>query len=502
MIAARRVPVPGRRGGHERDPAGRRRRAGPRRQRPGRLRLAQRRQRPASHGRLLRHRGGAPRRGRARRSRRCSLAYQTRLPVDRGDRRRHRHRGGHALHAAARQRRRDRRAGADARRHRPAPAGPAAAVQGRRHPRGPSPGQEQPADHLLAAAAAVPAHADRRGPPRPRGGRAAGPHHRRRPRDPVPGHRRRGRLQRHPPVAGAHGRGSRPRSTGRCGSATAARPASCRPSVATPLAVVITELLQNAAEHAFPRHEDGAAMTGRTARRPSARRVRRRCRSTSSCTAPTTSCGSRSATTASGLPPGFSIDETSSLGPVDRPRPGRDPAGRHHHHAHRRRHGRRAGHPGRSPPTTEPRARPAGEPGGRRRAGRRRRRRRDGPAAGRAAGSSRSETAHELGPWLDSGTAAAPQEARRCRASQALRSLRRSSSEVPPQMPDSWLVTSANSRQDVLGLALPADRLGRVDLLDRRARCCRSGRTGRDRCRGRPPGRASRRRPTRYCGSR
>ena len=46
----------------------------------------------------------------------------------------------------------DRRPGADARRLRPAPPGPAAAVQGRRHPRGPPPGQEQPADDLVAAA--------------------------------------------------------------------------------------------------------------------------------------------------------------------------------------------------------------------------------------------------------------------------------------------------------------------------------------------------------------
>ena len=64
-------------------------------------------------------------------------------------------------------------------------------------------------------------------------------------------------------------------------------------------------------------------------------------------------------------------------------------------------------------------------------------------------------------------TARGDQEARRCRASQALRSLRRSSSEVPPQMPDSWLVARANSRQE-LGFALRAHRLGRVDLLDRR----------------------------------
>ena len=41
-------------------------------------------------------------------------------------------------------------------------------------------------------------------------------------------------------------------------------------------------------------------------------------------------------------------------------------------------------------------------------------------------------------------------EARRRAASQALRSLRRSSSEVPPQIPDSWLVARANSRHGSL----------------------------------------------------
>ena len=62
----RRVPLPRRRGGHERDAPGGRRGAGPRRHRPGGLRLAQRRQRPAPHGDVLGHRGDAPRRGRAR----------------------------------------------------------------------------------------------------------------------------------------------------------------------------------------------------------------------------------------------------------------------------------------------------------------------------------------------------------------------------------------------------------------------------------------------------
>ncbi len=40
------------------------------------------------------------------------------------------------------------------------------------------------------------------------------------------------------------------------------------------------------------------------------------------------------------------------------------------------------------------------------------------------------------------------QQVRRCSESQDLRSRRLSSSEVPPQIPDSWLVANANSRQD------------------------------------------------------
>ena len=57
-------------------------------------------------------------------------------------------------------------------------------------------------------------------------------------------------------------------------------------------------------------------------------------------------------------------------------------------------------------------------------------------------------------------------EARRRAASHALRSLRRSSSEVPPQMPDSWLVARANSRHGSTASHDLAHALGRFDLLD------------------------------------
>ena len=58
------------------------------------------------------------------------------------------------------------------------------------------------------------------------------------------------------------------------------------------------------------------------------------------------------------------------------------------------------------------------------------------------------------------------QEARRRAASHALRSLRRSSSEVAPQTPDSWLVARAKSRQVSWTSQAPAHPLGRLDLVD------------------------------------
>ena len=55
---------------------------------------------------------------------------------------------------------------------------------------------------------------------------------------------------------------------------------------------------------------------------------------------------------------------------------------------------------------------------------------------------------------------------RRWAASHWRRSLRRSSSEVPPQTPESWLVVRANSRHGLAGLARRAHGLGGLDLLD------------------------------------
>ena len=59
--------------------------------------------------------------------------------------------------------------------------------------------------------------------------------------------------------------------------------------------------------------------------------------------------------------------------------------------------------------------------------------------------------------------------ARRCWATHARRSLRRSSSEVPPQTPESWLVVEGELQAGLLGLAGVTHGLGRGDLLEGRA---------------------------------
>ncbi len=75
-------------------------------------------------------------------------------------------------------------------------------------------------------------------------------------------------------------------------------------SIATPLAVVITELLQNAAEHAFPTGPGPLARPGGPAGRLGRLgRERSRYGWTSSSPATTPSCGSRCATTGWGYPP-------------------------------------------------------------------------------------------------------------------------------------------------------------------------------------------------------
>ena len=87
----------------------------------------------------------------------------------------------------------------------------------------------------------------------------------------------------------------------------------------------------------------------------------------------------------------------------------------------------------------------------------------------RVAGRRRAERPRRSGPLGGADRSErGGQEALRCWASQARRSLRRSSSEVPPQTPESWLVTRANSRQAASAAQLAAHGLGLGDLLDGR----------------------------------
>ena len=138
---------------------------------------------------------------------------------------------------------------------RPAPR-PGAAHEGRHHPGDPPPGEEQPADGGGAAAAAGAAD-DRAGRPRRAGGvGAAGRLDRGRARDAgrQPGGRRRRGRRAGPGPADARrphlvGPAARTRRTGSFGELPAA--------AATPLVLVVTELLHNAAEHAFPDGEPG-----------------------------------------------------------------------------------------------------------------------------------------------------------------------------------------------------------------------------------------------------
>ncbi len=214
----RRVRAPGRHGGAVRLPlprrgrrhrggaAGRRRRRRGRRRRAGRVRIAQRHERVPPHGDLHPARGAALRGSRHRGVRRRVGARHgsSRGRGGRAAPRRHRAR---PLHPAPLPRRGDRGDDPAARRHRRAAPRPAAALQGRRHPRGAPPRQEQPADHLVAA--------EPPGAPggRPGGtggaarGRAPGALHRSGARDPLARPERPGALRRDRRLAGPDGRG-------------------------------------------------------------------------------------------------------------------------------------------------------------------------------------------------------------------------------------------------------------------------------------------------------
>ena len=145
-----------------------------------------------------------------------------------------------------------RRAGPAARRHRPAPPRPRAGHQGRHDPRDPPPGEEQPADRRRAAAAA--------GPPdrRRRTARAALEEAVRRVGSIAIVHetlsqaveeQRRLRRDRRPARADGH-RGQRV-GRARCGVARTGTFGVLPSEVATALAMVLTEVLQNAVEHGY-----------------------------------------------------------------------------------------------------------------------------------------------------------------------------------------------------------------------------------------------------------
>ena len=128
---------------------------------------------------------------------------------------------------------------------------PGAGDEGRHHPGDPPPGEEQPPDRGGAASPAGATDGDPRGPGRARGGRTARGRDRRRPRDAEPDLRRdRGLRRRDRPADPAGHRRRAPREatirarrTGSFGSISS--------DAATPLAMVFTELIQNAVEHAF-----------------------------------------------------------------------------------------------------------------------------------------------------------------------------------------------------------------------------------------------------------
>ena len=173
-----------------------------------------------------------------------------------------------------------RRAGAGARRHRPAPPRPRAGHQGRDHPRDPPPGEEQPADGRRAAAAAGPPDGLRRGAKSAleeavrRVGSIAIVHETLSQAveeqvdfDEVAD--RLGRMVTEVSAAGEHGRGSRATAPSAC----------CASETATALAMVLTEVLQNAVEHGYDaerRRRGPIVVSARPAGRPAARHRRRR----------------------------------------------------------------------------------------------------------------------------------------------------------------------------------------------------------------------------------
>ena len=180
-----------------------------------------------------------------------------------------------------------RRAGAAARRHRPAPARPGAGHQGRDHPGDPPPGEEQPADRRRAAAAA--GAPDRRtgGPGGAGGGGAPGRVDRDRARDAEPGLRRARRLRRRRRPAAGDGRrgeltrapsvphGPRRAASGRCPPRWRRRWRWCSPRCCrTPSSTASGDGTGHRSSLAAQRLVGRLRVTRRRRRRGAARRVR------------------------------------------------------------------------------------------------------------------------------------------------------------------------------------------------------------------------------------
>ena len=370
--------------------------------------------------------GPAARRARLRRRRRPRPPSNAREPVTEEIERGRRSRCSSALHPAARAAAQvvGARAAA-ARRLRAAPPRPAAAVEGRHDPRDPPPGEEQPADDLVAAAAAGPAAGVARGEGGDRGVGAAHPLDRARARDPVARGGRGRAVRRDRAAARAHGRGERwCRPIGRCDFRSTATPASCRRRSRRRWRSCSPSCCRTRSTTPFRDGRPRAATScsscdddGDRAACAGDRRRRRAC--------PRASPSTR--------PPGLGLSIVRALVTSD--------SGGHDRHARPR---RRAG-PGTVVELRVP-----------------------GPREVR-------DQRGEASSWRSCWWRSTPD----WRRSHALRSLRRSS-DVPPQMPESWLVARANSRH-ALCAALAGTRPWRSRSARSPGRWCRPGRTGRDR---------------------
>ena len=369
-----------------------------------------------------------------------------------------------------------RRGGAAARHLRAAPPRPAAAVEGRHHPRDPPPGEEQPADDLVAAAAAGPAARRRPRPRRPSRSRCAASA-----RSPWCTRSCRGR------------RATTCRSSTSCGRSCA----WSRRSLISPEHPVRFEVEGDAGiaagqrGHAAGGRAQRAAAERRRPRLPARARPDRGARAGAGGARPERpgAAARASSTTASGCPRASTSSTSTGLGlSIVRTLVTSELAGE----------------------ISDARTAPATATARARRSSCACRSRRTTRTTSPRRGRDRVESVTSVAP--DEGLASVPasavrvtgaggdrrrvapasggrvaqaEAALRWRASHWRRSLRRSSSEVPPQTPESWLVVRANSRHVASGPRTPGTRPWRSRSARWRDRWCRPGRTDRGRCRDR-----------------